>query len=398
MKPVSSAIIRALLLLFGALPAACGGYGPSRATIERIVGRDAVFFDPGFPPQPWLEDLAASRVALLGETHYVQQHQEFLILLLARLHAAGFRFILQEDMQATAWAGEEFAMLRSDVLPKEVAAFDKTLLEGIRSFNETLADVDRIHFVGFDMNNWKGIFPTYLRLFQARFGRVPQLDPLLNAIPDSADYGAALSRLTSELVANQTSIVATIGSARYSQLLDLVDVEGRSLQLRWSFTDAGRELFIKERVQKAIGDAGGARITINTGMYHAQKEKYMGPTAEFVGTWLANHPETYGGDASKLRSIVFIGAKGERKSTFNDPNTWTVDIAQEGADNDLTRILGRETDAHYSWLPLTDPVLVDQLMEVNFGKDIRKTRPGRQFDSIILYPAVTVLSSLSLLE
>src|SRR5262249_7412230 len=337
----SNAAIIQGLLFFVVLPAACTDSGPSRATIERIVARDAVFFEQGLPPDSWVEDLAASRVVLLGETHYVQQHQEFLILLLARLHAAGFHFILQEDMQGTAWAGEEFVLLRSDVLPREVAAFEKTLLEGIRSFNETLADSDRIHFVGFDMNHWTGIFPTYLRLFQERFGRVPQLDPLVGAIPDSTDYGAALAALPAALAADQTSIAANIGGARYSQLLDLVDVEVRSLPLRRSPDNDAREQIIKERVLKAIGDAGGPGIAINCGMYHAQKEKYMGPTAEFVGTWLANHPEAYGGDVSKLRSIAFVGAKGERKTNFNDRSTWTVDLTQEGAENDLTRILAK---------------------------------------------------------
>ena len=279
-----------------------------------------------------------------------------------------------------------------------MAAFEKTLLEGIRSFNETLADSDRIHFVGFDMNHWTGIFPTYLRLFQERFGRVPQLDPLLGAIPDSTDYGAALAALPAALAADQTSIAANIGGARYSQLLDLVDVEVRSLPLRRSPDNDAREQIIKERVLKAIGDAGGARIAINCGMYHAQKEKYMGPTAEFVGTWLANHPEAYGGDVSKLRSIAFVGAKGERKTNFNDRSTWTVDITQEGAENDLTRILAKQADPRYASLPLTDPVFAGELIEVDFGKDVRTTRPGRQFDSIVLYPRVTVLSSLSLLE
>lgn len=368
-----------------------------RAAIEAVVARDAVFFGPDAVPDALAGALAGRRVVLFGETHYVQQHQDLLVRLLPRLHAAGFRFILQEDMQAMAWPGEEYAMLRSEELPGGVAALDRTLLSGLRAFNAGLPEADRIHFAGFDMNHADDMFAWAAGEFQRRFGRVAQLDAVLAVAPRSSRYALELESAAARLQAEEEAVVAILGAARYAQLVDLVEVERKSIPVRRQFTDDAREAIIRERVVKALAAAGSSAVAINTGMNHAQKEKFMGATSEYVGTWLARHPEAYGGDAAGLLSIAFTGAKGTRRTEAWTPGTWTFDVVAEAAENDLVRVVAEQAAGRTTWLPLRD-ALFEERIDLDLGRSIQTVRPRRQFDALVVYPNVSVLESLSLLD
>jgi hypothetical protein len=150
------ALVMALTLV-----AACVPSRPDpvpRATLEPFVGRDVVLGAAGSVPDALVADLATARVVLLGETHYVEEHQAFLITLLAKLHAAGFRFIAAEAMHATAWLGEEYVMLRTTRLTPDLSMLQRELVNGLRGFNAAIAEADRIHFVGIDVNNWRETF------------------------------------------------------------------------------------------------------------------------------------------------------------------------------------------------------------------------------------------------
>jgi erythromycin esterase-like protein len=388
-------VARCALLLAAA---ACGNRSDiPRARIEPVVARDATFFGPDAVPDALAAALAGRRVVLLGETHYVQEHQDFLVRLLPRLHAAGFRFILQEDSQAMAWPGEEYAMLRSDELPDDVAAFDRTLLSGLRAFNASLPEAERIHFAGFDMNHSDGLFGSAAAEFQRRFGQVPQLEAALGARPRSSGYAVELDTAAARLEAEREGVIAIVGAGRYAELVDLVDVERKSVPVRSQFTDDAREAIIRERVAKALAAAGSAAVAVNTGMNHAQKEKFMGATSEYVGTWLKNHPEVYGGDREKMLSIAFTGGRGTRRTEAWTTGTWTFDVTKDAAENDLIRIVAEQAAGQSAWLPLPDPIFEERI-DIDLGRSIYTVRPRRQFDAFVVYPDVSVLESLSLLH
>ncbi|MDH4045994.1 MAG: ChaN family lipoprotein, partial [Gemmatimonadota bacterium] len=59
-----------------------------------MVERDGVAFTGQAIPDPVLDRLAANRVVLLGETHHLREHYEFVAALLRALHARGFRQLL----------------------------------------------------------------------------------------------------------------------------------------------------------------------------------------------------------------------------------------------------------------------------------------------------------------
>ena len=385
------------------LVAACGGGGDPpgagrRDALRAIVDRDAVWFDASSVPEPLsAAGLAGARVLLLGETHYVQEHQDFLVRLLPSLHAAGFRVLMQEDMHIAAWTGEEYVMQRSDELPREEAALNQTLLEGLRAFNAPLAEADRIHYAGFDMNHWR-IFSAFARRFQDRFGPVPELDSLLATTPDSAEYEAALAQLPAKLGADEASLTATLGAARYAQLQGLVEVETRSLPLRRAMDGAVREHIIEDLVAAVLAEASPAAVAINTGAFHAQKERWSGPEHEPFGAWLVRTPEQYGGDPAALRSVAFLGAKGETQAHFYDTTTTHFDVTVDASEDDLARILAEQAAGRYAWLPFSDAMFANQGIAITWGDAPVVTPPAAQYDALVQYPEVSVLRSLSLVR
>jgi len=375
-----------------ACPAPRDPPGAPRAALEPVVSRDAAFAPAGAVPDELVSALSGARVILLGETHYVEEHQQLVPALLARLHAAGFRWILEEGMHATAWTGEEYVMLRSDQLPPHLSRFDQALLDGLRAVNQGLAEADRIHFGGFDMNHFADAFQTGARELRDRFGAVAALDDVLAAPAASAAYAQALQALPARLEADRAAIEQAIGPARHAQLLDLTAVELRSLPLRSRMDPTVREGIIRDNVAAVLSAAAGAGVAVNCGMNHAQKETHMGPTAEVVGSWLFGNAQLYGGDPGKLRSVAFAGARGRRLSTYQGA-PWTYDLVVQGAPNSLTRILAEQAGDRLAWLPLADPVFSGEVL-FDIGGDARVLPVGRLYDGVVLYPSVSVLHSL----
>jgi len=369
--------------------------GAPRAEIEPLVARDAVAVDPSAVPDGLVAELAGARVVLLGEVHYVEEHQRFVAALLARLHASGFRLLVEEAMHGVAWTGEEYVMGRSAALLPQLARFDALLLAGLQAFNQGLPEADRIHFAGFDMNHWPEVFQAGAAEFQTRFGRVAELDDVLAAASDTAAYDAALQALPARLVAGRSAIEAAIGAARWALLAELAEVERRSRPLRRAFDDTAREDLIRERIQAALAAAGTAGVAVNCGMTHAQKRTLWGSVPEVVGTWLASHPEAYGGDPGRLRAVAFAGARGRRLWRFNDAAAWAFDLLAEAPENSLTRIVAERAGARLAWMPLADPLFWEKPVHADYGRDVHVLPVGLQFDGLVLYPEVSVLRSLS---
>jgi hypothetical protein len=235
---------------------------------------------------------------------------------------------------------------------------------------------------------------TRTEAFQLEFGPVAALGDILSATPASPAYDAALAVLPARLAVDRAAIEATVGADRYALLADIVDVELRSRPIRAAGDQLSRERFLRERLSATLASAGTAGVVANLGMYHAQKSALMGGTPEVVGTWLANHPEAYGGDPTRLRAVAFVGARGERLWHFYDAEPWSFDLVRDDPDMSLTRILSEHAGAQLAYLPLTDPVF-QRDVAVDYGHDEHVLPIGRQFDAIVLYPTVSVLRSLS---
>jgi hypothetical protein len=386
-----------------ALALACGGgaAGPPapistvpRGAIEPVVARDAVLFAPDGVPDAIDALLGGARLVVFGEAHYVEEHQRFLVRLLPKLHAAGLRVLLQEEMTASAWAGDEYARLRSDALPIEVGALNRILLDGLRAFNAGLAEADRIAFEGVDANHWPDILQTALADFQVRFGAVAALAGLMAAPPDSAAYQAALAALPATLAGQAADLEAQLGPARHALLLDLVDVELRSLPWRLRQDGAAREAIIERRVAAALAAAGSGPVALNMGAWHSQRVRQMPPSLQPVAAWLAVTPSVYGGDPAALRVIACVPARGMSIANFTDPWAFAFDVRHQ-AENDLTRILSERAGDQAALLPLADPVFDGAALSFALTRNVFLLQPGRLWDALVLYPSATVLTSLA---
>jgi hypothetical protein len=358
-----------------------------------VVARDAHLFPPDGLPDTIDALLAGARVVIIGETHYQEEHQRFLVRLLPKLHAAGVRTFLQEEMHAVGWAVDDYVRLRSDLLPTEPAALLRITLDGLRAFNAALAEADRIRFVSVDATHQPGLLQEMLVLFQGRFGQVAALADLLAAPADSAAYQTALAALPATLAAQAADLQLALGSERHAQLLELVAVEPRSRAWRLGHDGNVREALILERVTAAIGAAGGAPVVLNIGQWHSQRVRQLTPMLQPVTARLLADPSSYGGDPAALRTIGCTAAQGQALwSGSNVPFAFDV---RSQADNDLTRILAEQAGAQAAWLPLGDPVFSGAPLSFTTNTAVALVQPGRLWDALVLYPTATVLASLA---
>ncbi|NIS64208.1 MAG: hypothetical protein GTO05_03480, partial [Gemmatimonadales bacterium] len=88
------------------------GCGPelSREELAPVVERDAIPFDLEVVPQTILDRLAPHRVVVVGETHFIEEHDAFMGALVRGLHAHGFRQLLVEWPSYANWVLEDFTM------------------------------------------------------------------------------------------------------------------------------------------------------------------------------------------------------------------------------------------------------------------------------------------------
>ena len=135
---------------------------------------------------------------------------------------------------------------------------------------------------------------------------------------------------------------------------------------------------------------------MNCGGFHAQKVRPPGAW-EPVGAWLAAHPEAYGGDPSALRSVLFLGGRGQLKDHYSDTSTRSFDVVRDAPGNDLARILAERAQGQDAWLPLSDPLFSTTPVEIDAAGVIRIAVPATFADAIVLYPQISVLASLDLL-
>jgi len=168
----------------------------------------------------------------------------------------------------------------------------------------------------------------------------------------------------------------------------------RSLTFRRSRDDAAREAVIRDRILAAAGAAGVAPIVVNTGMFHAQRERQLPPPHEPVGVWLATHPEAWGGGPTALRTIAFLAARGALPSHFYGASATAFDV-RSTADNDLARILAELAGDRAAFLLLHDPIFDGAPLEVWAAGAKELVQPGRMFDAMVQYPTATVLESLA---
>ena len=392
-----------LLLLIGVL-SVTGCVTAGSAGVRGVLESEIETFAPHHVPDALIDTLASRRVVLLGETHYVQEHQEFVLELLSRLHPSGLRWFTQEMPHAYSWIVEDYVLGLRDTYPESVRRMDEYWIEGLRAFNERQSETERVRMRYNDMNHAHDALLLSLSWMARGTPAGERIEPLVAGVlatrPGTDEYAAAVTQLDARLVTERDAIVATLGSTWYGRIVEAVEIELRSLPIRAQHDVHARERIMIDLTMRTVADATDSIVAVNVGMYHAQKRRYMGTRQEWLGEYLAANADRFGG-ADRLYSIAFWGFAGERIRSFMDRDPQPVPAAIERPPSNLSRQIaevvarrdGSERPESAAFLDLSHPVFARR-MPIAFGHSPLRAVPARQFDAYVIFPRITILESI----
>ncbi len=382
---------RATLNLFflSIILTSCGkeNTGELRAVVEKEI---VVFEGKSFPTE--LGNLFSTNdIMIFGETHYVQEHQQYIVDILPELSARGYKVIFQELFNSFNWMIEDYLNGNIEELPEPLLYFDETLIDGIKSFNETVAEAARISLVYMDVNQWTDNFSRSVEEMTNIIGDVEILTEIQALDPRSENYEVSLINFNNSMVNDKETYINQLGEIWYQRLEVMIKAELKSYRYRNNGSDVDREEFMKESIISYTEENPSNKVLINTGMFHGQKKTLMGNDIPRLGQLLANGP-------LKISSIAFIGLRGQSKDRFNDTQKEEFDLVDKASDNDLVKIIDETASQRISYLPLTDDQFnMETTISYTRGNTI-KAPIGQQFDVIITYPEISVLNSMDIYD
>lgn len=363
----------------------------SRTELRLIVQRDGVPSPLGSIPEEVLGTLAANRVVVLGELHFLREHRELVSELLRGLHARGFRQYLFEWTQAADWLLADYVNdggLVPDFTPPHDIGGDA--LTAIRDFNRTLPENERIEVHGIDVH-----LPDYggtegwVHILGLLAGNLPHPGPIGDFLAGDhssfASHAVLVETLRDRLESDGAGLVTLWGEHWYDTIVEIVEVELLSLPVRclrdsdYDESARLREEAIKLLADRRIdGNPGGTLINIGT--THAQKEGLWGTQGiEWLGGYLAHRSPVSKGSTMALcvpaACIVSVRGSGDKD----------VDLSASPA-NELFRVMNESWPEERVFLPLDDPLFASARVSLNVSGVIYVGAPQQQFDAIMLLP------------
>lgn len=375
--------LRLMLYLLLVIVAGCSA-NRNRNKLVKAVDSEITFLQDGKLPGPFLKNISDNEILILGEEHYVQEHQEFIGSIIPQLYEQGYRQLLIEDSHAFSWAAEDYVLGLIDEIPWRLRAFHGLLLEKVRQFNSTLPMDERIRVNAIDITH--SGFGESRQFLASRI----KTDDLFKGLPVSSPekYQPVLEEVRQRLENEKERWETLLTPRWYARILEMVEVELASNQIRkWSDPkndDANREKWMITLIERRMAENKG-RTIINCGQTHAQKQYYRewGSAANYkhLGMYLHEKYKTY--------HVAFWGAKGEKKNHYNDTKYKIINRFKDCPKDDIVRILAEKAGDIIAMLPLDADIFKDWATAGSF-----KTQPQNQFDAYILYPKITFLQSL----
>ena len=381
---------RALILLtMLALTGCASGADVTASDLLPLVERDGIPFDGSSIPGEVVDLLAGNKVVLLGETHHLREHWAFVADLLGELHSRGFRQLLIEAPQMVGWLLDDYVQGGSFVPEWEPPPFYERKLSAIRIYNETLSPEETIHVRGIDANeDWYGGAGSFHSILEYLADHLPVPGPVGASL--GADYAGAgpdiqtarIEKLLASLETDRQGLIASWGSGWYDQVVEMVEVELASIDIRAGEGDAAsraREEIIKELSDERVAECSCGTL-INIGGHHAQKSHLMGTEQEWMGDYLAHESAIVRG------SIIVIGLNSARTMLEPGAGGTPWDILQGASpDNELMRVVAESWPGRTVFLPLDDPLFTDRRVAYNSEDIIYATSLADQYDAIIQY-------------
>ncbi len=360
-----------------------------KSEVSEVIKNEIVIFEKGNIPILLEEYLAENDITIFGETHYVQQHQEFISLLLPELSALGYRVILDEQFHCFNWMIEDYINDDIEELPEFLLYFNEAIIESIKDFNRSVEESSRFQLAYMDVNHWKSNFIRCIEEIENIIGTQNVFVPVKNAQVDSESYRDNLQLLMSQLESDSIKYTSLWGTKWYKRLSQIIPVEILSSEFRTTQNRELRESVMYHNITKVIRDNNSSKFLINTGMFHGQKNVYMGENLNRIGKRLtANFAKTF--------SMAFIGMRGERKQSFTDENNILFNLSQSTSADDIVHQIYELAPNEMLLLPLDNNIFTDENIKITYIQGTTVNAPiGKQFDAIIVYPEISTLESMS---
>lgn len=351
--------------------------------IKTVVERDLVTFSSDQIPSQLQRVINTHRIIILGETHYVQEHQEYISTILENTSDDSTIFIT-ESFNAFNWMIEDYVNSKIDYLPNSVNYFDSYWINRIRNINNSERHV-QIYFM--DVNHWQDNFINSISEIEKIIGLIEEFQNIKQIKIDSKEYTDELLLLKAKFEKEQDILIQKYGSW-YKRFFQLIDLEKESSDYRLSKNEDKREEFMTRLIIDLASKNPSKKIIINCGMYHAQKETLMGTGINRIGYFIKQEYP------SQTYIIAFLGVKGVCKFHFYDESVVSFNLLNETKRHDLVNIIGNEAKNNYSFLIMDDEIFTEK-MEVTYTTGSKKIlSPAKQFDAIITYPEISILISM----
>lgn len=386
---------RTPLIVATAILAAAHGCTPitevKAPEIEEVVLQDGEPFEPGSMPVDLVERLARHRLVVVGETHFIREHEEMVADLLGALHSRGFRQLLLEWPQAADWLLADFVgdgRLEPDWRPPRPMGGD--LLVAVRDLNRSLPTDDRIRVRGIDVNlgeyGGQEMFVELLRSLTRHLSPSEALFPLTrDRHRDPRRYARALEAVAQELDARAAELAEAWGEAWYRLVAEMMEVERASIQIR-AVREDHYELSVKlrEGLMKTLTDRRLAEhdhgVVLNVGSSHAQKGRLRGTRQEWLGDYLVHQSPVVRG------SVFVLQVSPARVVPESGNGTVYFDVEASSPEHELFRTMARTWPGMNVFLPLDDPMFEAGGIAMNFEEVIWVCAPKGQYDGIVVLP------------
>lgn len=378
-------------LVLVALMSACSQVTEVSTTdLTQAVERDGVPFSVGQVPDEVIDRLASNRVVLVGETHFLREHDELMAELLRELQARGFRQFLFEWSQAADWLLADYVEDRGLepgwAPPLSIGGL---LLAAIRDLNRTLPDEERIRVHAIDVNLADYGGGDSFSWSLGRLARhLPTPGPLSDFLQGGHDIPAGWKRglwtLRAELAARRSALVESWGEYWYDTVVEMVEVELSSTQIRaLRERDYDESVRLREDVMKRLADRrlSGCRggTVINVGGNHAQKRRLKGTQQEWLGDYLVHRSQATRG------SVIVLAVTAAQILSVAGSGIADFDL-RASPENELFRVMNRAWPDQIVFLALDDPMFAQDGIPMNFEGIIHVGAPKRHYDVFLQLP------------
>jgi erythromycin esterase-like protein len=326
---------------------------------------------------------------VLGETHRLREHWEFLTTLVEDLHGRGFRQVLIEAPHMAEWLYDDYVHGGVLVPELELPKFYEDRLAGIRAVNEGLEPGERIRVRAIDVNEEHHgggqAFRNVLGSLVAILGEPGPVEAFTAAPAGSPEeQRESIERLSASLSSESSALREEWGPEWFAHVVEMVEVEQASIDIReYRQSDddratRAREEEIKELVESRLADDEG-RTVINVGGHHAQKSHLMGTDQEWLGDYLTHRSEAAEG------SVFIIGFTSARTVLETGATGSPYDIVQSSPEDELLRLMAETWPGQNVYLPLDDALFSEKRVAYNSEDVIYAVHLADVFDALFQY-------------